>query len=158
MQVAPEVVRREAAELFGRPNGAAANATWDIDVASYAQHERVQYWMSYFTGRSRWHFERYIERAGRYDSMIRGRLGAAGMPRDMIYLAMIESGFAQSIRSRAGAIGLWQFMPETGRRYGLTVDNWVDERRDPFLATDAAMLCCLSAWPRHCMKPCAKPA
>ena len=139
VQVAPEVVRREAAELFGRSDGVAANATWDIDVASYAQHERVQYWMSYFTGRSRWHFERYIERAGRYDSMIRTRLGAAGMPRDMIYLAMIESGFAQSIRSRAGAIGLWQFMPETGRRYGLAVDNWVDERRDPFLATDAAI-------------------
>jgi len=91
------------------------------------------------TGRSRWHFERYIERAGRYDSMIRTRLGAAGLPQDMIYLAMIESGFAQSIRSRAGAIGLWQFMPETGRRYGLAVDNWVDERRDPFMATDAAI-------------------
>jgi len=139
VEVAPEVVRREAAALFGHPDGAPANPTWDIDVASYAQHERVQYWMGYFTGRSRWHFERYIERAGRYDSMIRTRLGAAGLPQDMIYLAMIESGFAQSIRSRAGAVGLWQFMPETGRRYGLAVDNWVDERRDPFLATDAAI-------------------
>lgn len=139
VQVAPEVVRREAAELFGRGDNATGAATWDIDVASYAQHERVQYWMSYFTGRSRWHFERYIERAGRYDSMIRTRLGAAGLPQDMIYLAMIESGFAQSIRSRAGAMGLWQFMPETGRRYGLAVDNWVDERRDPFMATDAAI-------------------
>ena len=138
VQVAPEVVRREAVELFGRPDAVVA-ATWDIDVASYAQHDRVQYWMSYFTGRSRWHFERYIERAGRYDSMIRTRLGAAGMPRDMIYLAMIESGFAQSVRSRAGAVGLWQFMPETGRRYGLAVNNWLDERRDPFLATDAAI-------------------
>ena len=137
--VAPAEVQREAATLFGRPEGAAASATWDIDVESYASHERVQYWMGYFTGRSRWHFERYIERAGRYDSMIRTRLAAAGMPQDMIYLAMIESGFAQNIRSRAGAVGLWQFMPSTGRRYGLAVDAWVDERRDPFLATDAAI-------------------
>jgi membrane-bound lytic murein transglycosylase D len=57
----------------------------------------------------------------------------------MIYLAMIESGFNQTARSRAGAVGLWQFMPETGRRYGLTFDSWVDDRRDPFLATDAAV-------------------
>jgi membrane-bound lytic murein transglycosylase D len=137
--VAPEAVRREAATLFGRPEGSAASATWDIDVATYASHERVQYWMDYFGGRSRWHFERYIERAGRYDSMIRTRLAASGMPQDMIYLAMIESGFAQNIRSRAGAVGLWQFIPATGRRYGLTVDAWVDERRDPYLATDAAI-------------------
>jgi membrane-bound lytic murein transglycosylase D len=117
---------------MGRPS-------WDIDVATYASHERVQYWMEYFSGRSRWHFERYIERAGRYDSMIRTRFAAAGLPQDMIYLAMIESGFAQNIRSRAGAVGLWQFMPATGRRYGLTVDAWLDERRDPYLATDAAI-------------------
>lgn len=137
--VAPEAVSKEAATLFGRPGGAVASATWDIDVASYASRERVQYWMEYFTGRSRWHFERYIERSGRYDSIIRGKLAAAGMPQDMIYLAMIESGFAQNIRSRAGAVGLWQFMPSTGRRYGLTVDAWVDERRDPFIETDAAI-------------------
>ena len=97
--VAPEAVRREAATLLGRP-------TWDIDVETYASHERVQYWMTYFTGRSRWHFERYIERAGRYDSMIRARLSAAGLPQDLIYLAMIESGFNPKAKSPAKAGGL----------------------------------------------------
>lgn len=135
--VAPEAVRDEVASLFGRPQD--APATWDIDVASYATHERVQYWMDYFSGRSRWHFERYLERLGRYDSMIRTRLAAAGLPRDMIYLAMIESGFNQNARSRAGAVGLWQFMPATGRMYGLEVGAWVDDRRDPYLATNAAI-------------------
>ena len=134
-----EAVRDEAASLFGRPVGTSAAATWDIDVASYATHERVQYWMDYFSGRSRWHFERYLERLGRYDSMIRTRLGAAGLPRDMIYLAMIESGFNQNARSRSGAVGLWQFMPSTGRMYGLEVGAWVDDRRDPYLATNAAV-------------------
>lgn len=133
--VAPEEVQREAAALLG----GRTPATWDIDVMTYAQHQRVQYWMDYFTGRARWHFERYIERAGRYDSMIRTRLGAAGLPQDMLYLAMIESGFNHSVRSRAGAVGLWQFIPATGRRYGLTVDTWVDDRRDPWKATDAAI-------------------
>ncbi len=137
--VAREEVRQEAAELLGRPQGAAAAATWDIDVTTYAAHDRVQYYMDYFTGRARWHFERYLERAGRYDSMIRTRLLAAGLPQDLIYLAMIESGFNQTVRSRAGAVGIWQFIPATGRRYGLTVDSWVDDRRDPFLATDAAI-------------------
>ena len=137
--VAPEAVRREAASLFGRPEGAAATATWDIDITSYAAHERVQYWVDFFSGRARWHMERYLERLGRYDSIIRGELAAAGMPRDMIYLAMIESGFNQNARSRVGAVGLWQFMPSTARRYGLTVDAWVDERRDPFIATGAAI-------------------
>ena len=136
--VAPEVVEREATSMFGEPAAAAAAATWDIDVASYASHDRVVYWMDYFTGRARWHFERYLERLGRYDGMIRARLTAAGLPQDLIYLAMIESGFNQLARSRAGAVGLWQFMPGTARRYGLTVDAWVDERRDPYEATLAA--------------------
>ena len=136
-QVTREEVRDEAASMLGRP--AAGPVTWDLDVASYASHDRVLYWMDYFTGRSRWHFERYIERAGRYDSMIRTRLARAGLPQDLLYLAMIESGFAQSIRSRAGAVGVWQFMPATGRRYGLTVDAWVDDRRDPYMSTDAAI-------------------
>src|SRR5579859_250102 len=137
--VAPEAVRREAVSLFGRPEGSAAATTWDIDVASYAAHERVQYWVDFFSGRARWHMERYLERLGRYDSIIRGELASAGMPRDMIFLAMIESGFNQNARSRVGAVGLWQFMAPTARRYGLTVDAWVDERRDPFIATGAAI-------------------
>jgi membrane-bound lytic murein transglycosylase D len=137
--VAPEAVRREAVSMFGRPEGVAATTTWDIDVTSYAAHQRVQYWVDFFSGRARWHMERYLERLGRYDSIIRGELAVAGMPRDMIFLAMIESGFNQNARSRVGAVGLWQFMPGTARRYGLTVDAWVDERRDPFIATGAAI-------------------
>ncbi len=134
--VSVEAVRNEAATLFG-PN--ANSPTWDLDVLTYASHERVQYWIDYFTTRSRWHFARYLERQGRYDSMIRTRLAAAGLPQDLLYLAMIESGFAHSIRSRAGAVGMWQFIPGTARRYGLSVDAWVDDRRDPYLATDAAI-------------------
>ena len=135
----PEVVRQEAAELFGPPPAAASAPTWDIDVATYAGHERVQAYVEYFTGRARRHFEVYLSRLGRYDSMIRGRLRAGGLPQDMIYLAMIESGLNPNAVSRSRAVGMWQFIAPTGRRYGLTIDPWVDERRDPFLSTDAAI-------------------
>ncbi len=137
--VAPDAVHQEAASLFGRPEAPLASATWDIDVSSYTSNERVQYWMDFFSGRARRHFEIYLWRLGRYDSMIRTRLAAAGLPQDMIYLALIESGMNQNARSRVGAMGLWQFMPGTATRYGLTVDAWVDERRDPYQATDAAI-------------------
>lgn len=135
--VAPAEVRREAVQLFGRRDG--ASAAFDIEVERYASHARVQYWVDYFSTRARRHFAIYLQRAGRYDSMIRTRLAAAGMPQDLIFLAMIESGFNQNARSHAAAVGLWQFIAPTARRYGLTVDAWIDERRDPFLATDAAI-------------------
>jgi len=66
-------------------------------------------------------------------------LRRAGLPTDLVWLSMIESGHNPTIRSPVGALGLWQFMPESGRMYGLTVDRWVDERRDPARATQAAI-------------------
>ena len=139
-ELPPELVRLEASELFGPPPAASRSAaTWDIDVATYAGHDRVQYYIEYFTGPARRHFQAYLSRLGRYDSMIRGRLRDAGLPQDLIYLAMIESGLNPNAVSRARAVGMWQFISATARRYGLYVDPWLDERRDPFLATDAAI-------------------
>ena len=136
----PEVIRREATELFGPPPVAVASApTWDIDVATYAGHERVQFYIEFFTGRARRHFEIYLSRLARYDSMIRARLREGGLPQDLVFLAMIESGLNPNAVSRSHAVGMWQFIAATGRRYGLSVDPWVDERRDPFLSTDAAV-------------------
>ena len=71
--------------------------------------------------------------------MIRQKLQAANMPTDLVYLALIESGFSNSAMSRTRAVGMWQFMPRTGKEYGLRIDSWVDERRDPVKATDAAL-------------------
>src|SRR3989475_4546657 len=70
--------------------------------------------------------------------MIRDRLRAKRLPEDLVYLSLIESGFSNTAVSRAKAVGMWQFMASTARLYGLTVDPWVDERRDPYKATDAA--------------------
>lgn len=81
----------------------------------------------------------YLKRAGRYEGMIREKLRERGMPEDLLYLSMIESGFNPNARSTAQAVGLWQFMAPTAREYGLRVDGYVDERRDPEKATDAAL-------------------
>jgi membrane-bound lytic murein transglycosylase D len=71
--------------------------------------------------------------------MIRERLRSRGLPEDLVYLTLIESGLSNTAVSRARAVGMWQFIAGTGRMYGLQIDPWVDERRDPFKATDAAV-------------------
>ena len=80
----------------------------------------------------------YARRAGRYRESVGRVLRRKGLPQDLVWLAMIESAFDPVIRSPAGAIGLWQFMPETGKSYGLPQDRWVDERLDVDAATEAA--------------------
>jgi len=81
----------------------------------------------------------YLRRSGEYEGMIRRKLRERGLPEDLLYLSMIESGFNPTARSPAAAVGLWQFIPDTGRRYGLRIDGYVDERRDPEKSTDAAL-------------------
>lgn len=111
---------------------------WDIDVETYASHPRVQYYLGYFDGLARSRMEIFLRRGARYESMIRQRFEAEGLPGDLGYLALIESGYSNEAVSRVYAVGMWQFMRGTGRGYGLRVDSWVDERRDPVKATAAA--------------------
>jgi len=116
-----------------------AEPTWDIDVRSYETHERVQKYISIFSGSARPTFERWMQQGVRYMPMIRERLRARGIPEDMSYLALIESGYSPHAYSRSAAVGMWQFMTRTGRGMGLRIDWWVDERRDPIESTDAAV-------------------
>ncbi|MBK9576068.1 MAG: LysM peptidoglycan-binding domain-containing protein [Fibrobacterota bacterium] len=85
------------------------------------------------------HFARWLERKGRWEDMINQELTANGMPRDLIFQAMIESGFNPRATSPAAAAGIWQFIPGTGRRFGMRIDRFVDERRDPVKSTRAAI-------------------
>ena len=112
--------------------------TWDIDVATFTNHDRVQYFLDFFQGPARPRMTIWLERMQRYEDMIREELAEQGLPGDLVYLALIESGFSNTAVSRARATGMWQFMRGTARMYGLRIDSWVDERRDPFKATSAA--------------------
>jgi membrane-bound lytic murein transglycosylase D len=102
-------------------------------------NERVEHWMVRFSTSHRSEFEETLSRAGLYSDMIREKLRARGMPQELVYLAMIESGFLTHARSNVSATGMWQFMDPTARAYGLRIDAYVDERRDPVRATDAAL-------------------
>lgn len=82
--------------------------------------------------------QRVIDRSGRYLPYIEKIFAERGMPSDLFAVAMAESGGNPLAYSRAGAAGLWQFMPYTGRKFGLRQNSWIDERRDPFKATEAA--------------------
>ncbi|MFC1639277.1 transglycosylase SLT domain-containing protein [Gemmatimonadota bacterium] len=111
---------------------------YDIDIESFATNDRVEYYVDFFLDDARDRFNIWMGRLNRYEGMIRNRFRAAGVPEDLVYLGAIESGYSNTAVSRASAVGMWQFMSYTARDYGMVVDEWVDERRDPFKATDAA--------------------
>ncbi len=98
----------------------------------------VEKWIAYFQGRGRPHMERYLSRSTRYVKLMKRILRENGLPDDLIYIALIESGFSSRAVSHASAVGYWQFIKPTGRRYNLEVSSLIDERRDPVLSTQAA--------------------
>ncbi len=98
----------------------------------------LQYLSFFTTTHGRAIVEHGLERAGRYDQMIRRVLKEEGVPQDLMYLAQAESAFQPQAVSRAGARGIWQFMPFRGQEYDLERSYWVDERSDPEKATRAA--------------------
>lgn len=116
-----------------------------IETASSAMelpdidHPRVASWIGRFTGDQRQSFATYLKRMAKFDDMITGKLAKRDMPRGLIFLAMIESGFNPTAKSPVSARGLWQFMSPTARQYGLKVKGKVDERINPSRATDAAL-------------------
>ena len=100
---------------------------------------RVLQAMAVFMGPGRGYFTKWLARKSRYEGLIQAKLAERDLPPDLMYLAMCESGFNPKAWSKASASGMWQFISGTGRRYGLHDDWWYDPRRDPMLATDAAL-------------------
>lgn len=109
--------------------------TYDIPLVRNAA---VDKWIDYFTGPGRSNFTIWLQRGGRYIERFRDIFRANQIPEDLVYLSLIESGFSLRARSRAGAVGPWQFMRATARNSGLKVGRYLDERRDPIKATIAA--------------------
>lgn len=104
---------------------------WDARVVRY-----LEFFKDDPRGRSM--LSTWFRRSGRYRDNIKKVLRKKGLPEDLVWLAMIESGFEPSARSPVGAVGLWQFMPETGKIYGLQQDRWADMRMSLTVATEAA--------------------
>ncbi len=121
--------------LYGAEQLNLDNYYFDIPVV---YNSSVQMWIHYFLNRGRSFFERYSARAGRYAPLMGQILEDHGLPRDLIFLAMAESGFQDKAKSWARAVGPWQFMSYTGKKFGLKIDWYVDERMDPIKSTIAA--------------------
>uniref|UniRef100_B8DQP2 Lytic transglycosylase catalytic n=1 Tax=Nitratidesulfovibrio vulgaris (strain DSM 19637 / Miyazaki F) TaxID=883 RepID=B8DQP2_NITV9 len=118
---------------------AALNSTGELDKNLSPEARRdVELHFKYFTHRARGTFERYLKRSQNYLPHIREVFRQQGIPEEIAYLAIVESGFNPNAVSPAGAVGVWQFMPYTGMRYGLSYSWWMDERRDPYKSARAA--------------------
>ena len=102
-------------------------------------NNQVRMYLDIFQTKQRRSFAIWLERSGKYLPLIRNELRKNGLPQDLAYLAMIESGYNDRACSSAGAVGLWQFVKNTGRGYDLTIDQYVDERQDPVKATQSAI-------------------
>lgn len=110
--------------------------TYDFPIV---MNKQVEFYLNLFQTKQRGYYERWLARSTKYLPYIKSNLRQAGLPEDLAYLAMIESGYNPTAISKAKAVGLWQFIAGTGKNYGLRIDSWVDERREPDKATLAAI-------------------
>jgi len=131
-------------DLRDKPGTESDLALPDVDLPiadiPLTLNSKVEYFLYYFQTSAKPAFSRWLSHSSRYIPMMKEILKQEGMPEDLVYVAMIESGFQMHARSWANAVGPWQFISDTGRRYDLRIDQWIDERKDPVKATTAAAL------------------
>ena len=128
-------------EIVAREGKPVATPAVDVEAAAsipIPDHPTVRGALQYFTTDLKPSIQESLLRSGKYKKLIDKALDDYKLPRGLAYLPVIESAYVPSVTSRAGAHGIWQFMPETARDYGLRVDWWVDERADPERSTRAA--------------------
>jgi len=142
---APQPARAAVAPTAWQALGAEADATAARTARNQVQsgefsisHPRVEELVDEFQNERRNFFQRALERSGKYVPSMSAILTSEGLPPELVYLPIIESGFRTEAVSPAGAVGPWQFIRGTGKRYGLRIDHYVDERSDPILSTRAA--------------------
>ena len=117
-----------------------ATTTTDRAELAFLPYPRVDYWVDRFSnGDKHAELAAAFARMPEVESMIREKLRRKGMPEDLLYMAVIESGLNPAAHSTADAKGIWQLVPATATRWGLRVDDTVDERTDAAKATDAAL-------------------
>jgi membrane-bound lytic murein transglycosylase D len=102
-------------------------------------NKKVATWIAFFQTRGKTFFRNWLEKSTKYMPLLQSELRKAGLPTDLAYMVMIESGFSATAISTANAVGPWQFIGSTGKNYGLRQNYWLDERRDIKKSTTAAI-------------------
>jgi soluble lytic murein transglycosylase-like protein len=146
--LAEELSGKRLEELYARsgiverdPALKEALQNWEHQVnfdVPIQMNKQVGAYLVYFSRERKDVVRRWLARSTRYLPMVKEIFQEYGLPEDLAYLAMVESGFNPDAASPAGAVGMWQFIKGTGLRYGLVVDGQADERRDPVKSTHAA--------------------
>lgn len=121
--------------LYNVKHSQAQSSFGEIELTT---NSSIQKWVKYFTGRGKSVMKLYLERSSRYIPLMQAVLQENNLPVNLVYIALIESGFSPKAFSRSSAVGYWQFIYGTGKRYGLRINGFIDERRDPVLSTRAA--------------------
>ena len=129
--LSPAELKAERDQVLAAEHGAVFDFPIDLN-------DKVLTWVNIFTGRIKAKIEASLSRGSSYLPMIRQVFAEEGIPQDLAFLPIVESGYINQARSYAKAVGMWQFMRPTGRMYGLTGNAWIEERRDPVKATRAA--------------------
>ncbi len=132
ISAAPAAAKRAVVNTFTPVD---ASPYFDIPIT---YNTKVKWWINYFQTSGRKWFKIYLERSNAYLPVMQKMLRERGMPQDLAYIAMIESGFSSQATSTAEAVGYWQFITPTANRYGLRTTWWLDERRDFTKSTTAA--------------------
>jgi len=104
------------------------------------ENDKVDFWMKYFGQKDKARFERFIRNGEKYKKIIESTFEDFGLPKELYYVGLIESGYYLGAKSHAGAVGPWQFIKDTGKRYGLIIRPGIDERRNIIKSTQAAAL------------------
>ncbi|HWR20339.1 MAG TPA: lytic transglycosylase domain-containing protein, partial [Verrucomicrobiae bacterium] len=140
-EAAPDLVAPEEAQRLAPAEGDIVSIP-ELNVSGFdvpiVLNEQVKAYILYYQTRKQGVMNRAFERSGRYLPMMRGIFRDQGLPLDLVNLAYIESTFNYRAYSKAKASGIWQFIKGTGNRYGMKVNYWLDERRDPEKATKGA--------------------
>lgn len=131
-------IRAADAELLNEAPSTDAEKSASLNRIPVEINERVRKWIHFFTVVDRARFGRFLRRGSAYKSVVHELLKKHEVPREIYYLAMIESGYVTHARSHARAVGPWQFMPGTGKLYGLKLGAQIDERQDIIRSTEAA--------------------
>jgi membrane-bound lytic murein transglycosylase D len=127
---------RLQARMKKAPASGSASLIFDLPVT---YNKRVSFWINHFQDKGKNWFRDWLERATKYMPFIQKELKNAGLPQDLAFMVMIESGFLPNAVSHAQAVGPWQFIASTGQHYGLRQAWWIDERRDLKKSTTAAI-------------------
>lgn len=144
LESAPDTQTSETNSISIAPSDNLASAPVykksENDFLKDRKSKKVDFWIGYFSGKNKERLERFVANGEKYKPYIEETFEKYGLPKDLYYVGLIESGYYNASRSHAGAVGPWQFMPATARRYGLRVTRKIDERQSIFKSTEAAAL------------------